>query len=765
MNVMRFLIAGLFLSLVSLAEVKSIRWTYQEDKNSDFAHVLQRVNEKSGLQLKKQDFKLIENRPLATSHFRMYVQQAADLPVQGQLIRIWSDLESRETIQVEAHVGEEIPEALVKRWGSAKKLDSAATLRIARETIRKNGEDVQLRDFTWKDEWVQKRIVRTVKVKARRGTHWVMISTSDAKVVDHRYEPFLQADSGNSSSQGENYFSVPAMVYPIWEEYEGVPLNLNGRVRSELKYLSTEVREGGENPYQSLTEGQRYLESFFDPIRGLTEEGRKLGFWAMSYVKSQAHQIYEQLPRVQNSFKTGAILEGKYATVNFHPSVKNLEGVNFALRPSSQFRPNWIYTDANNEMMEMIPESGLLGKALASSEDALNRVAQRLADHNVVQYINDGFDEIQVYWAVTQLFESLRKMGFTDPELSTRPFHAYLYDTDISMRDNAYYTDDTINFTTYSSQTHNMARDNSTIWHELGHGVMDRMMGDHLNLADTGGLSEGMADFLAQLVIKEVTQGKTFDGYEKMRILNHTGFYLTSESHDDGEAYGGTMNDILEKAMAKEGLVGLKKVTDLTLEAMRLTRNHPALTANDWFSHMLFADERGNLPLRKSGELRDFILDSLSGRNFSLEGEPTASFTLKNGEEEITASGPGSRNRPINIELQSDETADYSLSVNLKSSANYQFKFPVTIKVQLRQGPIQGAIHWKNESDTPLEYVLRSEQDTALIPLSVTGKCDEVNRPDGSCVDYAYVQIWNRGEKVEPQAKKRFYLRVIPQSK
>jgi hypothetical protein len=180
---------------------------------------------------------------------------------------------------------------------------------------------------------------------------------------------------------------------------------------------------------------------------------------------------------------------------------------------------------------------------------------------------------------------------------------------------------------------------------------------------------------------------------------------------------------------------------------------------------MLFADERGNLPLRKSGELRDFILDSLNGRNFSLEGQPTASFTLKNGEEEITASGPGSRNRPINIELQAEETADYSLSVNLKSSANYQFKFPVTIKVQLRQGPIQGAIHWKNESDTPLEYVLRSEQDTALIPLSVSGKCDEVNRPDGSCVDYAYIQIWNRGEKVEPQAKKRFYLRVIPQSK
>jgi len=77
-------------------------------------------------------------------------------------------------------------------------------------------------------------------------------------------------------------------------------------------------------------------------------------------------------------------------------------------------------------------------------------------------------------------------MGFTDPELSTRPFHAFLFNPDISYRDNAFYTDDTINFTTYSPAEPNMARDNSTIWHELGHGVMDRLMGDEIQLADNG---------------------------------------------------------------------------------------------------------------------------------------------------------------------------------------------------------------------------------------------------------------------------------------
>ena len=87
----------------------------------------------------------------------------------------------------------------------------------------------------------------------------------------------------------------------------------------------------------------------------------------------------------------------------------------------------------------------------------------------------------------------------------------------------------------------------------------------------------------------------------------------------------------------------------------------------------------------------------------------------------------------------------------------------MTIKVQLRQAPIQGAVHWNKESDEPHEYVLRDEKDTAAIPLTVTGTCDEVNRPDGSCVDYAYFQIWGAGEKDEAQAKKRFYVRVIPQ--
>ncbi|NBT59481.1 hypothetical protein EBT16_11920, partial [bacterium] len=489
-----------------------------------------------------------------------------------------------------------------------------------------------------------------------RGYHQISISVSDGRVVKSVYQPFPFADE---------YLSVPALVYPLWEEYENVPLNLGGRVAGELKYLKTKVREAGNNPYELLQKEMKYLESMFDPIKGLTEEGRKEGYWAMSYVKNQANQIYEKLPLVPNSFNEGVILEGKYTTVNYHPSVQSLTGIKFNLKRSSQFRPNWVVVDHDSEMMEMVPDSGLLGRPLLSATDAYSRSARRLPEHSAVEYINDGFDEVQVYWAVTQLFESLRPMGFTDPELSTRPFHAYLYDTDISMKDNAYYTDDTINFTTYSSKTHNMARDNTTIWHELGHGLMDRLMGDHLNLADTGGLSEGIADFVADLVIRDVTKGQDFVGSDQLRILNHTGFYLTNESHDDGEAYGGTLHDILQKAMEKEGLLGLQKVTDLTLEAMRFTRNHPELTATEWFSHLLFADDLGHLPLRRPGELRATIEEALNGRNFSLTGAATADFKLMNGQQDIKSTGYGSRAQPLPVKLRPGESKDFQLRVQL----------------------------------------------------------------------------------------------------
>jgi len=749
------------------AKPVEVRWTGKEDSQADFEHVLAQVAARTGFELHSTEFSKVEDRELATTRFQMWVQTLGGLPLKGRSVRIWTNLKTGLAVQVEGRVEGRAgarkalslfqsrlqpslkslrPEAALSLL--TQRLSSEKTVALVQARIRRHSDDKQMRQVEWTDVFSENGPVREVTAKGRRGTHQVEISLVTQKVTSVRYQEFPQSE-----------FSIPAQVYPVYEQVETTGA-ITQRVPAELKYIKSSIPQTGVDPYGPLRTRQ-YLEEKFDPMRGETEEGRAQGFWAMSYVKRQAAELRAQLPLLDNSLKNGAVvLEGRYVTVSLHQdAVKKFTGFQFVPQLSSQFRPDWRQNEADGSW-QMIPGGAILGRPIASLEDAFNRPARRLPNHDPVSYINDGFDELQVYYAVNALFDSLRSMGFTDPDLSTRPFHAFLYDPDISMRDNAYYTDDTINFTTYSPEAINFARDNSTIWHELGHGVMDRMMGDSITLADTGGLSEGMADFIAALIVRDVTDGKPFEGWQDFRIINKTGFFLTNEVHDDGEAYGGAMHDLLDAVYTEQGRAGLKKVTDLTLESMRLCRNHPRLTADEWFNHMLFADELGAEGVRAPGELRPFILHALAGRNFDLGGRAVAKFVLKNRDEEVLNEGPGSRGTPIRVELAPDQSASFPLSVSLSNSEVYGFKFPVTVKVEYRKGALQGAIHWLDEEKGPKAVVLSSPEELARVDVGVSGTCDYSNRDDGSCVDYAYVQIWNDGETDEPRAKKRFYLRV-----
>jgi hypothetical protein len=743
-----------------VASPKSVRWTGSEDKNSNLIHVLDVIRTKTGVEISPSDLMLIESRELATSHYLMLAQTVGGVPIRGLSLRLWTSLSKSDVIQVEATVDSATS---VQTWASHradKEMSSTRTMEIVR-TYLKSTEDPSLRKIQWSDVWQDGRVLRAVKVTAKHGKHFIDIDLTSKKVTSSRYEEFPQADV-----EAQETFSIPVQIYPIYEEVErSEQPQLLARMASQLRYLNRNIHLIKDADPLAALKTQSYKDDHFDPLLGLTVEGRKKGFWAMSFIKDQATKLFSQLPTVDNSFQNGGVLlEGTYATVSLYPEAGKLPKLNFKPALSAHFLPQFVPVAGNPGQEEMVPTTTLYGRPITSLEDAWNRPARRLANHDPVSYLNDGFDEMQVYWAVTQLFESLRSMGFTDPDLSSRPFNAFLYNPDITYRDNAFYTDDTINFTTYSGNGPNMARDNTTIWHELGHGVMDRLMGDHIHLADTGGLSEGMADFVAQLVLNDITGGLEFPGKSHMRIFNHTGYYLTNEVHDDGEAYGGSMNDLLMAAMATYGKSGLVKVTDLTMETMRLTRNHPALTAVEWFQHMLFADELGHEGLRAPGELNSLIVKALNGRNFNLDGTANAVFSVKNGAVELTSSGPGSRNNPIRVTAEG-KNAQFALEVAVKNSANYQFKFPVTVKVNYTGGALEGAVHWLNKETGSLSYTLNTEADLAKFTLGTDGKCDEINRPDGSCVDYAYIQIWNQGETVKPQAKKRFYLRVYPQAK
>lgn len=744
------------LMATQAAAAAIVRWTAAEDTNGTIEHVIQLLNERTKDRLKVDDFKLDEDRALAFNHYRRYVQLADGAPIRGKSVRIWTELGNSQTVQVEAAV---VPAAELTQMRRSLRvrglsyqdlrgeLTREETTQLAVQALQTT-DDPSIRALDWNDAWEGHNLLRVVRVKSKRGSHEIKIDLDSQRVVDQSYQEYPQAD-----------LEVAAQVFPIYEETEKGKMQT--RVPTVLKNILSDVPVVQGDLYAGLRT-QRYWESKYDPVLGQTEAGRALGFWSPTYIKAQGAAIRAALPKRANTFDQGGmLLQGRYTSINIHPDALFAFGpFNFTPGVASPLLTNWV-EDQDSGQWEMIPGTAFLGKPLLSASDAWDRPARRLANHDSREYINDGFDELQVYYAVDTLFSELHKRGFSDPELSTRPFNAFLFNPDISMRNNAFYTDDTINFTTYSSDAPNYARDNPTIWHELGHGVMDRLMGDNIQLADTGGLSEGMADFVAAMLVQAVTDGKPFDGSGDFRIINKMGFNLTNEVHDDGEAYGGAMKDFMDSVIARDGLVGLDKVSDVVLEGMRLTRDYPGLTAAEWFNHILFADQLGRAGLRKPGELRELLLAALAGRNFKFDSGTVAQFSLVNthSKSEVVSGQPGSRQAPISVLLGKDDTAQFELSAGVMSSDAYPFQYPVTVKAQFRGGPIQGAVHWVGEETGTKTFVLHSEADRATIPLQVTGTCDEVNRPDGSCVDYVYVQVFNKGGD-RPAAKKRFYLRV-----
>jgi hypothetical protein len=746
------------LAFVSVAHAYEAKLT-KGQMPANISAMLAKASADTQITFDEEAFLLVEDRNLATSNFKMYVQTNSFIPVSQTAVRIWSDLKTGEMILGEMHLDE-------KSQKNAKKLEakferaqfSAKALKsnklavsvndMVSAQIAKHDTDSTVISMKFSDLWVNGELVRRVEVRGRRGIHNVTVSLLKNEIIESSYTEFPQA---------ETFHTLKANIFPIYEEVETTHEILPYEVR-ELKYIKSELPDGGANPLANLT--TEYKENRYHPILAETQIGQMYNFWSEATIRRAINNLVTKLPVKSNSLSSGMLLQGKFTTIQIHPEAKAaFKNINFPLKNSPNHMINWVKV---NGAYQAKPVSGLYGQPITGENDLLNRIPVRLADNDPTSYINNGADEAQVYYAVTTLMESLANMGFTDTQLSTDPFHAFLYDPDIGMKDNAYYTDNTINFTTYSPNQPNMARDNPTIWHELGHGVMDRLMGPHLTFGDTkggyGGLSEGMADFVAKIIVEEQTGGAAFAGKDDFRIINETGFYLTNEYHDEGESYGGAMNDMLNEVIAVAGRDGLSAFTDLTLEAMRLTRNHPMLTARGWFEHMIYADELGSA-VRQSGEFKAIIENALRSRNFSFDASfVPADMKVTFGTTELTNISEGSRDNVLSP-CSPTGTVEYDLKVALVPGAADFIKFPATVKVEYQKGALQGAIKWEGEEANPTVYTVNSAADVLNIKLKASMKCETVNQPDGSCKDYAYLQVFSPGD-LKPRAKKRFYLKL-----
>lgn len=719
--------------------------------------LIAKASSETGVDFNRQNFMLIESRNLATSKYEFYVQTNSMIPVAKTAIRIYSDLRTGELIYAQMNLDEKAKKddaALKAKYAKArfspgaiksKQLANAISQMVSTE-VSGHSTDARIISMKSKDQWENGDLVRVVEVRSRRGVHTVKVSLLRNTVISKDYSEFPQAES----------VTLKANIFPIYEEVEGTGELLPYEVK-ELRYVDAKIPDAGNNPLGTMA-GSAFPESRYYPLLAGTELGNMYGLWSEASVRAQVEAVTSQLPLRANSFENGILLSGKYATINIHPAAKEaFKNINFDFVPTTNSMLSW--NNVNGAWVGS-PVAGLAGKPITSQEELLSRIPFRHPENDPTSYINSGVDEAQVYYAVTVLMESLIEMGFTDKDLSEKPFHAFLYDPDLGMQDNAYYTDNTINFTTYTKASPNLARDNATIWHELGHAVMDRLMGAHLAFeggGGYGGLSEGIADFVASIVVEHQTDGVTFPGKDNFRILNETGYYLTNEFHDEGEAYGGALNDMLMTAISYEGKAGLLAFTDLTLESMRLTRNHPELTASGWFEHMLIADSLGS-SVRAPGKFKTIIEDALKSRNFSFDaGFKPAAMNVTYENTLLTDKSPASREKPL-TPCGTDGIVSYDLQVKLTSGDSKFIKFPATVKVEYKKGALQGAIKWIGEESNPQVYTINSEEDVLNLPIRASMECDAINQPDGSCKDYAYIQIWNGGSK--PIAKKRFYLKL-----
>ena len=73
---------SLVSSLVAYASnPKSVRWTYKEDNNSDFVHIIDVINQKTGFALSVSDFSMLESRKLSKYNYLMLTQLQNGLPI------------------------------------------------------------------------------------------------------------------------------------------------------------------------------------------------------------------------------------------------------------------------------------------------------------------------------------------------------------------------------------------------------------------------------------------------------------------------------------------------------------------------------------------------------------------------------------------------------------------------------------------------------------------------------------------------------------
>lgn len=746
----------LFSLHAASAELQKIRWTGKDRSISSIDEVLAQLSSQLNIPLKLADFRLNEKRDLQGMGFSYYQQMVDGVPVRNAGVRIWQNPKTNQLIQMIAYISNPATKEMKQarsRYQSTLLESSLSDLNF--ENVKKIvGSDLkQIKNFRAIRQWNNDKVVLVLNVFGKDRSVEYHLDPHSLVVQYRQIRMYPQTETKPPRNNLEGEYSVQAHVFKVNEEIE-LPWGrgASGAVPEtvQLKYLKKKNR-GSVQDWTIQLPQREFNSKKEDAIKASTPEGRAEGFWSAQSIKEMIDTATLLIPERSNEIHAGGYLDGRYVQVLINSDAfKKFNIHNFSPFYSTSVSQSWAPAA---EGWNLKINAASFGRPFFSASDLLLRQAPYETNRDTNALINEGFDEMQVYWSVTKWFETMQDAGFNDPELSTRPMQAFLFDPDIESQNNAFYNQDTINFTTYTNDSINEARNLITIWHELGHGLMDRLQGS--SGFDNGGLSEGIADFAAEMVIRGYYKDKVPAAIAQRRIVNQTGFQLTSEFHDDGEAYGGSLKDVMDMKIAKDGFVGYSKTCDLVLDAMRLTRQSPNLSLQDWYEALLLSDENGKPGLRESNEFSKILETAFAKRNYVYLQAPPAKMSLYYGDIEITDSSKGSRYSPIKLELVSGATENFLLRLDVKVASDI-YTYPLKVVVSYKEtNALQGAAKYKDEEDQV--YSLKSASDVLEIPITVLSGCDAINTSQNSCKDFANIQVFSAGSN-ESFAKKRFYI-------
>ena len=723
-------------------------------------NVIAAINLKTGLKLTESDFKMASEVEQAHSNYVRFDQMKAGTLVDKSNIRIWTELKSGNVLQVDAYVTDT---TAVKPDTPT---DFVAPLKLVQKDLAEQFSKNQILSTKVYNVIAQGQLVRRVEITSKAGFYTFDFHANIDKIVSKKFKQALTNET----------YSMDADVYPLYENLdsymmwpESAPEKPLNRVPAKLENILSRRHDIDWKVTLNAMSQAPLSFSKYRPVGPLSLEEQAKGFWndTVWYERfpSFAEQNGKYLPNIADgNYGSAAHLIGKNVGIFMHPKASIAPAQK---RLGGAFWPMGV---SRGDDFVLYPKLTFLGLPFFGPNDLKNRAA--LDENNEVKsedtawLMKQGFDEVQVYYAVDRFMEQARTLGFTDKGSSTQPFAAVLFDPDIEYRDNAYYWQNTINFTTYTKGNLNYARDNSTIWHELGHGLQDRLMGSWA-AEGVSGLSEGMADTLAQLIVFGQLGKASFENDKYQRINNNTWFNVTNETHDDGEAYGGAMNDFTLKAIKRWGfLEGLARSSDLIFETMRFTRDNPAVNQDVWFEEMKYVDSLtrsvAGAPNRKPGEMSELINAALTSRNYS-PGKLSADMKVLVGENEIlTSESTGSYSKPF--EFKADGTRQkVSFKVSFKDGETTQFQFPVTLRVvYFRMPGSVGPIPFDGWEQKSRDITFNSADEEKEIVQEFDAKCDFSNQGSGGCRAALLLQAYKEGQTLldKPITKKRLVVKL-----